>query len=82
MNEREIGEAIKHWRLEAGIDQAELARRPGTSQRTISHLENGKSVTIAHINDLLRALGKSWGDPGTGHNRCIARDRPSCLTRV
>lgn len=39
MRAREIGAAIRAARLRMGITQAELARRMGTTQQAISHIE-------------------------------------------
>ena len=51
---------ISECRAEAGLSQAELARRAGTSQATVSAYESGtKSPAIATLERLLAATGHS-----------------------
>jgi transcriptional regulator with XRE-family HTH domain len=54
----DAGTALRHARLDAGISQAELARRAGTSQATISAYENGTKVpSVSTLSRLLAAGG-------------------------
>lgn len=51
-------ELIARARREAGLTQAEMARRAGTSQAAVSAVERGLSdVTIARAERLLAAAG-------------------------
>ncbi len=51
---------IRTARLEAGLTQAELAERAGTSQARISSYESGTSVpSVMTFERLLRASGRS-----------------------
>lgn len=55
-----IAQVIAECRAEAGLSQAELARRAGTSQATISAYESGtKSPVVATLERLLAATGHS-----------------------
>ena len=52
-----IGEAIKKARLAQNITQEELGERIGVKKAQISRLENGKSITLASMSRVFRALG-------------------------
>lgn len=52
----QIGVFIKHTRLQQNITQAKLAKRAGLNRWTISQLENGESITLGTLIQLLRAL--------------------------
>lgn len=53
-------ELLAHCRAEAGLTQAALGRRAGTSQATISAYENGaKSPSVLTLQRLLAATGHS-----------------------
>ena len=53
-----VGEVISECRAKAGLTQAELARRAGTSQATISAYENGaKSPAVATLERILAVTG-------------------------
>jgi transcriptional regulator with XRE-family HTH domain len=55
---RALGTAIRHYRLELGLTQAELARRAHLPRETLSRLENGhETEQLRHILALLRQLG-------------------------
>ena len=64
MNER--GEAIRIARLGAGLSQAEVARRAGTSQPAINRYEKGRTVPTLKTTERLLAA-------------CHAKLRPSDL---
>ena len=52
------GRLIKEARLRAGISQAELARRVGSSQPAIARVESGAvSPSVDRLSDLIRACG-------------------------
>lgn len=52
------GEIIRKARLEAGVSQASLARRAGTSQAAISRIERGiEEPTLARLAQILTGLG-------------------------
>jgi len=49
---------IKEARLRAGLSQAELASRAGTTQSAIARIEAGKSApSLEHLTKLIRACG-------------------------
>jgi|CXWL01.1.fsa_nt_gi transcriptional regulator with XRE-family HTH domain len=52
----DIGAIIKGYRALRGLSQAQLAERLQTTQKWISHIENGKAT--AHIGLILRALNE------------------------
>jgi transcriptional regulator with XRE-family HTH domain len=53
-----VGGALHSARTRAGLSQAELARRAGTSQATISAYESGsKQPSVATFSRLLAAAG-------------------------
>ena len=55
---KQIGEAVRRRRQEAGHTQAELGRRAGLRQGTISQIETGNKATqIESICLTLAALG-------------------------
>jgi len=52
-----VGSAVRAARRRAGVSQAELARRVGTSQPTIARLEQGRvSPTVMSLDRIARAL--------------------------
>lgn len=54
----EAAVALRDARVAAGLTQAELARRAGTSQATVSAYENGsKQPSVATLSRLLAATG-------------------------
>jgi transcriptional regulator with XRE-family HTH domain len=53
-----IGERLRRARIEAGVSQASLARRAGTSQAAISRIERGvEQPTSRRVEQLLSCLG-------------------------
>jgi HTH-type transcriptional regulator/antitoxin HipB len=53
-----IGAAIRHYRRQAGLSQADLAREAGISREYLSRLENGQETEqLRRILRLLRKLG-------------------------
>lgn len=61
----DIGQTIRNARLEAGFTQAELARRAGTSQATLSAYETAaKRPTLETLDRLLAECGRGLGVSG------------------
>jgi DNA-binding XRE family transcriptional regulator len=53
-----LGDAIRHYRTEAGLTQAELAERAGLHRSYLSELETGKETEqVKRILRVLRQLG-------------------------
>lgn len=53
-----LGDAIRHYRTEAGLTQAQLAAATGLQRSYLSELERGKETEqLARILRLLRHLG-------------------------
>lgn len=53
-----VGSSVRAARRKAGVSQAELAKRAGTSQPSIARLEQGRvSPTIISLDRIARALG-------------------------
>lgn len=53
-----LGEAIRHYRREAGLTQAQLADMAGLRRSYLSELENGKETEqVKRILRILRQLG-------------------------
>lgn len=52
----EIGKFIKHTRLEQNKTQAQVAKDAGINRWTISQIENGESITISTLIQILRVL--------------------------
>ncbi len=52
----ELGQRIKQRRIHKRYTQKELAERAGVNVNTIQNLEYGKSVTLAVLIQVLRAL--------------------------
>ncbi len=53
----ELGERIRAERIAAGVKQRELADRAAVSVDSVSSLENGRPVSTATLQRVLRALG-------------------------
>lgn len=58
MPEFAVASAMIKARAEAGLTQAELAKKAGMTQAQVSRLESGQWPTPATIEKLARALGK------------------------
>ena len=57
-NHHYIANRIKSLRVEAGLSQAELARRAGLSKTALNNIETGKSgPSLENFNRILGALG-------------------------
>jgi len=53
-----LGDAIRHYRTEAGLTQAQLAEAAGLQRSYLSELENGKETEqLKRVFHLLRQLG-------------------------
>jgi transcriptional regulator with XRE-family HTH domain len=53
---RQIGNYIKHVRLQQSKTQAQLSNIAGLNRWTISQIENGDSITLKSLIQVLRAL--------------------------
>ncbi len=51
-----IGAYIRHQRLEQNKTQAQVAKEAGINRWTLSQIENGGSVTLATLIQILRVL--------------------------
>lgn len=55
---RRVGERLRELRLEAGLTQAALAERLGTTQSAIARLEGGRQrTTLEGVDRVAQALG-------------------------
>ena len=52
----QIGSFIKHTRVKQNKTQAQLAEMSGLNRWTISQIENGESITLSSLIQILRAL--------------------------
>jgi transcriptional regulator with XRE-family HTH domain len=77
MKPARVGPIVERLRMEAGLTQAELARRLGTTQAAISKIETGRTVPGL---DLLDRLATALGRPIT-LTLGEAPDRPSLAER-
>lgn len=53
---KQIGSYIRHERLQQNKKQAQLAEMAGLNRWTISQIENGGSITLTSLIQILRAL--------------------------
>jgi transcriptional regulator with XRE-family HTH domain len=53
---KQMGSYIRHMRLQQNKTQAQLAEMAGLNRWTISQIENGESVTLMSLIQILRAL--------------------------
>ena len=57
-NAESLGQAVRHFREEAGLTQAEFARQVGLQQSHLSELESGKMTEqTRRLVSLFKALG-------------------------
>lgn len=57
-----LASSMTSWRLEAGLSQAELARRMGTTQSAVSRWERGHDQPrLDTLSSVLRACGLTGG---------------------
>jgi len=77
----DVAEALRTARARAGLTQAALARRAGTSQATISAYEHGrKEPSVETLGRLLAALGSRLAvTPGSN---AVIRPTPAQLARA
>lgn len=57
---KQIGNYIKHERLQQRKTQAKLAETAGLNRWTISQIENGDSITLSSLIQVLRALDRLY----------------------
>ena len=75
---RQLAEALKRMREQAGLTQTEMAVRLGISQPTLNRLESaGQNTTLKTLNQVCRALGCEIGElfRGEAKLRRSARNR-------
>ncbi|MFA5606266.1 MAG: helix-turn-helix transcriptional regulator [Leucobacter sp.] len=61
--EQHLGDQIRRARQDAGISQADLARRANVNRNSISSLERGEGSSLATLIKAVRALGlDQWLD--------------------
>lgn len=53
---KQLGDYIRHTRLQQNKTQAQLAEIAGLNRWTISQIENGESITLMSLIQILRAL--------------------------
>ncbi|MCA1763694.1 MAG: helix-turn-helix domain-containing protein [Flavobacteriales bacterium] len=53
---KQIGQYIRHVRVKQNRTQAQLAEMAGLNRWTISQIENGESITLASLIQILRAI--------------------------
>ena len=79
--EREIGEALRRLRIDAGYDQLELAERANLSRSTVQALEQGAGTRLYTLLAVLRALNRLdvfesiMPDPGPSPLEALAEAR-------
>ncbi len=54
---KRMGEQLRRFRLERNISQKDLAKSAGVSLSSVASIEGGKSISLATLIPLLRALG-------------------------
>ena len=65
-----IAKALRKLRLEAGLTQAEVARRAGIRPETLSRLEHGRgNPTVGTVASILRAARSRIQKGGRGRSR-------------
>lgn len=53
----QVGQALKRWRMKKGLTQAELAKKAGLTQKTVSLAESGsKSLKLMTLFAICAAL--------------------------
>ena len=53
---KQIGDYIRHTRLQQNKTQTDLAEKSGLNRSTISQIEKGDSITLSSLIQILRAL--------------------------
>jgi transcriptional regulator with XRE-family HTH domain len=53
---KQLGSFIKHTRIQQNKTQAQLAEMAGLNRSTIGQIENGESVTLSSLIQVLRVL--------------------------
>lgn len=65
-----VGDALRHFRLAAGLSQEALAARAGVHRTYIGQLERGeRQPTIPVLTRVLDHIGVSWRDFGDALDR-------------
>jgi transcriptional regulator with XRE-family HTH domain len=69
----ELASRLKKARADAGVSQAELAKRIGAGQSTIASIENGRNNGSGRLVDIAKALKvrREWLASGEGNMRAV-----------
>ena len=54
---KELGQRMQDIRIAMNLTQAEMADRSGVALRTVARIENGESVKVESVLNILRVLG-------------------------
>lgn len=54
---KELGQRIQDNRVTMNLTQAQMAERSGVALRTVARIENGESVKVESMLNILRVLG-------------------------
>ena len=64
MTPDDLADLFRHLRERADMSQGEVARKAKFSHSTVSHWEQGKSLsTVAHYLSAIEAMGYRWPVP-------------------
>lgn len=79
-----IGKRVREARTDAKMSQAQLARKVGIRQPTLSDLERGESHRSANLASMAAALGVNalWLETGRGPKRGGDKDKAMLRNRV
>jgi len=81
MDAMTVGRVVERSRREAGLTQAELARRIGTTQPAVSKIESGRTLPgVELLERVARATGRpftlTFGSAASGRpGEAVARER-------
>lgn len=69
-----LAQRLAYARQEAGLTQADLAKKAGVSPQTINFVENGRNKGTKHIIAIAKVLGvtATWLDSGKGEMREVS----------
>ncbi|MDD7886298.1 helix-turn-helix domain-containing protein [Flavivirga sp. 57AJ16] len=56
----QIGRFVKHTRVKQNKTQAQVAKASGLNRWTLSQIENGESITLSSLIQILRALDQLY----------------------
>ena len=73
----DVGAKIREWRLRRELSQADVARRAGITQASLSNYENGKrDMPLSTLIGVAAALNVSLGDLLELPDVIVVRDSP------